>query len=156
MAKNHEIETLKHKLWVMRYVGEFAMRLLWRGITHDLSKFKPSEAVGFQRILDVLENHEYGSPEYQQALSTGCVQTHYKRNPHHPEHYTDGISSMSLLDVVEMICDWQAAIRRVKNADIAKSMWKNRSRFGSCSLWDILNNEVGANKKEDDDRPEQP
>lgn len=156
MPKNHEWETWKHKFWVMRYIGGFGLKLLWRGITHDWSKFKPSEAVGFQRILDVLEQHEYGSEEYQQALSTGCVRLHYQRNRHHPEHYKDGISSMTLLDIVEMLCDWRAAVRRGKNGDLRKSMWKNRSRFGVCSLWDILDNDANEGQEDEHERPEQP
>lgn len=147
MARNHEWETIKHRFWVMRYIGGFALRLLWRGVVHDLSKFKPSEAVGFQRILDVLETHEYGSDEYQQAISTGCIQLHQKRNSHHPEYYPDGIASMSLLDIVEMLCDWRAAVRRSKNGDIQKSIWTGRSRFGPCSLWDILRNETSIEQE---------
>lgn len=42
------------------------------------------------------------SPERKEAIA--C---HYRNNPHHPEHYKS-VVGMSVLDVMEMCCDWHA------------------------------------------------
>ena len=58
-----------------------------------------------------------------------------------PEHYVDGIRGMSLLDLVEMLCDWKAATERTANGDLAKSIEFNKGRFGySDELAAILTN----------------
>jgi hypothetical protein len=54
---------------------------------------------------------------------------HYANNSHHPEHYKNGIDDMSLLDLVEMICDWKAASERHNNGNIRKSIEVNGKRF---------------------------
>lgn len=41
-----------------------------------------------------------------------------------------GISGMSLLDLVEMLCDWKAATLRHNDGDIRKSIEINQKRFG--------------------------
>jgi hypothetical protein len=37
---------------------------------------------------------------------------------------------MSLIDLIEMVCDWMAATMRVKDGDIYKSLEINQERFG--------------------------
>jgi hypothetical protein len=37
---------------------------------------------------------------------------------------------MSLLDLLEMLCDWKAASERHADGDIARSLRINRERFG--------------------------
>jgi hypothetical protein len=84
---------------------------------------------------------------------------HYAANSHHPEHYgtkecdlcfatvpldhndqcpqcrngsftfRPNIGRMTLLDVVEMLCDWKAATERHADGSIAKSIEINRKRF---------------------------
>jgi hypothetical protein len=64
-------------------------------------------------------------------------------NPHHPEHYSDGIDGMNLLDLVEMVCDWKAATLRHDDGDIKKSVEINQKRFGmSDQLTKIIRNTV--------------
>ena len=59
-----------------------------------------------------------------------AFQHHYENNTHHPEHFENGIDGMSLLDLLEMFCDWQAACMRHADGDITKSLEINRKRFG--------------------------
>jgi hypothetical protein len=60
---------------------------------------------------------------------------------HHPEHYSNGIQGMSLLDVIEMLCDWKAATMRHADGDLSKSIEINQKRFGySDELKSILIN----------------
>ena len=59
------------------------------------------------------------------------------------EHYPDGIAGMSLLSVVEMLCDWKAASERTAQGSIAASLAHNKERFGiSEQLASILANTV--------------
>lgn len=84
---------------------------------------------------------------------------HYDHNSHHPEHYSvlecnicftqfpkawdkscdncgngqftnrPQIAGMSLLDLIEMFCDWKAATERHADGSIVKSIEINRKRF---------------------------
>lgn len=52
-----------------------------------------------------------------------------------------GIRGMSLLDIIEMLCDWKAATMRHADGDLAKSIEINQKRFGySDELKVILQN----------------
>jgi hypothetical protein len=138
--QRHIEETEKHRRKVKNRILRFCDDLSVRADSHDLSKLSEPELSGFSEILKVLESHPYGSPEYKESLSSGCIEHHYKANRHHPEHHENGISDMTLVDVVEMFCDWQAACERRPDGDIIKSVEFNSHRFGECSLWDILAN----------------
>lgn len=54
-----------------------------------------------------------------------------------------GVNGMSILDILEMLCDWKAAGERYKVGNIAESLAHNRERFGlSDQLYAILENTV--------------
>ncbi len=54
-----------------------------------------------------------------------------------------GLNGMSLLDIVEMLCDWKAASERTKQGSIAASLIHNKQRFGiDDQLAAILENTV--------------
>lgn len=99
---------------------------------------------------------------------------HYAANSHHPEHFQKLVciicfaefpadwksncnscgngtftaepnaGGMTLLDVIEMLCDWKAATERMKGGgDIRKSLEINRERFKlSPQLTSILANTI--------------
>lgn len=55
-----------------------------------------------------------------------------------------GIRGMSLLDLIEMLCDWKAATLRHNDGDIRKSIEINQKRFGySDELKAIFLNTLG-------------
>ena len=140
----HYIGTAKHRFWVARFLFIFSMRLFYRALTHDLSKYLPSEAKGFIKVIHKLEGSTYGSDEYRESLRSikPSIDLHYKRNHHHPEHFKlEGIEGMNLVDVIEMWCDWKAAVRRHKNGDIEKSLMQNKDRFSMNELFEILFNQ---------------
>ncbi|HEC65023.1 MAG TPA: hypothetical protein ENI23_07010 [bacterium] len=123
----------------------FCKRLIRRGIVHDFSKFGLIEAKEYARLLPMLRDTTYGTDEYKDLLNELNVALihHYNNNPHHPEHTTQGIRGMSLLDVVEMFIDWQAAIKKHADGDIRKSIEINQTRFSmSDELCQILRNSV--------------
>ena len=68
---------------------------------------------------------------------------HYIVSKHHPEHWSCGIDNMSLVDLVEMFCDWKSATLRTKDGDMAKSIEHNSKRFNmSPQLVKIFMNSV--------------
>ena len=58
--------------------------------------------------MDKEPRYPYGSKEYKQKIKKWdkVFKHHYKYNRHHPEHYEYGVSEMTLIDIVEMMCDW--------------------------------------------------
>lgn len=109
--------------------------LLWRGTVHDLSKLELPEVELFAEWTPKLKASTYGSPEYNAMLKelAPALDHHYSHNSHHPEHYPDGIDGMSLVDVIEMYCDWKAASERHEDGSIHKSIEINAGRFKMCS-----------------------
>lgn len=96
---------------------------------------------------------------------------HYAHNSHHPEHFQKAVciicfadypsphngsclycgngtftqeanmAGMSLLDLIEMLCDWKAAGERHADGSITRSLDVNKKRFGiSDQLQAILTN----------------
>lgn len=130
------IETTKHKMWVAWYLFGACVALFKRAVTHDLTKYSKFEAPYFERALPTLRNLEYGSDEYRAAIKSlgPALNHHYDNNSHHPEYYSSdfGISAMSPLDHIEMLCDWKAAGKRHKTGDMKKSLKINRGRFNAA------------------------
>lgn len=92
-------------------LANLSSRLSARAEVHDLSKFHPPERETFEVFTPKLKTLVYGSDEYKQALAdmgTG-LQHHYAVNSHHPEYHENGVLGMSLMDLIEMFCDWVAA-----------------------------------------------
>jgi hypothetical protein len=138
-------DTLKHMGKVQIRIDQFRDRLLSRGINHDLSKLEEPEKSGYDALVIRLADVPYGSDKYRAALKEAkpTIEHHYAHNTHHPEHWPNGINDMSLLDVVEMLCDWKAASERTKQGSIAQSLTHNKERFGiSDQLAAILENTI--------------
>ncbi|KPV51457.1 hypothetical protein SE17_21075 [Kouleothrix aurantiaca] len=110
----------------------FTSALTVRAARHDASKLQEPEKSGYDQLTIALKDCEYGSDAYRAALASlrPVIAHHYEHNTHHPEHYPNGIAGMSLLDIVEMLCDWKAASERTKQGSIAQSLAHNRERFG--------------------------
>lgn len=136
-------ETLQHIERVRALLNLVVRELLYRGEDHDQSKLLPPEVALFTEFTPKLASCEYGSAEYQGYLEVlkPALAHHYAKNRHHPEHYAAGVSGMSLIDVVEMVCDWQAAGERHPGGDLRKSIEINTERFDlSPQLKQILLN----------------
>jgi hypothetical protein len=138
-------DTRDHINKVQVKIAEIQAALDDRAAAHDHSKLEQPEKAGFDVLTAKLAELRYGSDEYRAALAEGkpTIDHHYAVNTHHPEHYKNGIAGMSLLDVVEMLCDWKAASERTKQGGIAASLVHNKTRFGiSDQLASILENTV--------------
>ena len=136
-------DTLKHCREVGYRLGEVIAELYARSIDHDLSKFDPSEFDAFVEATPKLKSSVYGSEEYNRTLQdiAPALKHHYANNSHHPEFHRSGILDMSLIDLIEMLCDWKAATARHSDGSLARSFEVNRDRFGIPSeLYAILMN----------------
>jgi len=146
MSYDSRQDTERHIADVRHELEGFAGDLYCRGLKHDLSKLNSQvEKDLFDEMTPILKTLEYGSDEYKASLAKlkPALDNHYAVNSHHPEHYPNGVDDMNLLDLVEMWCDWKAAVKRTASGDIAKSLEINRKRFGlSDQLYNILKNSI--------------
>lgn len=132
MTYDSTADTLEHIDKVQGRMADAVQRLARRALAHDASKLESPEKEAFDAVTPALRGLTYGSLEYHAntARLGEALKHHYANNSHHPEHYPDGIAGMSLLDLVEMLCDWKAASERHADGDIARSLRINRERFG--------------------------
>lgn len=138
-------DTRDHISKVQARIAEIQAALDERAALHDRSKLEEPEKSGYDQLVTRLADVQYGTDAYRAALAEGkpAIDHHYAVNSHHPEHWPNGVNDMSLLDVVEMLCDWKAASERTKQGSIASSLIHNKERFGlSDQLASILTNTV--------------
>lgn len=151
-------DTYEHIGKVRAYVGRAITGLLARADAHDASKLVAPEREAFDIATPKLAGLTYGTPEYKESLRElgVALEHHYAANSHHPEHHADGIAGMTLLDLIEMLCDWKAASERMRKPtpaapgrpeapaydnDFERSIALNQERFGySDELAAILTN----------------
>lgn len=157
-------DTYKHIKQVQHFLTKAVRDLLHRSEVHDASKLEEPELSVFNEYTPKLAGSTYGSDEYKEFLkgmNTG-LEHHYFNNRHHPEYWCfDGVTfydghlangnaiqDMSLLDILEMLCDWKAATMRHNDGDIRKSIEINQKRFGySDELKAILLNTLSVIEK---------
>ena len=138
-------DTSSHMLRVTELIETCIMNLVHRAQVHDQSKLQSPEKEIFDEMTPKLKASTYGSAEYKTMLAgmKPALDHHYQVNSHHPEHFPKGADEMSLLDVLEMLCDWKAAGERHVNGSIENSLKVNRVRFGIDEpLFHILENTV--------------
>lgn len=141
----HDSETLKHINDVRENIWKLIRHLDKRAQEHDASKMESPEREIFAENTPKLALTEYGSEAYKKLLEEvrPAIDHHYSKCRHHPEHFSDGIEGMDLLDILEMISDWAAATKRNKNGNIHKSIEYNTERFKMTpQLAKILKNTV--------------
>lgn len=127
-----KVETIKHIEKVRHYIRIFTDALTTRGVKHDASKLESPELEVFTEVTPRLASLTYGTEEYDSSLKEiqVALDHHYASNRHHPEHFTKGIEDMTLVDIVEMLCDWKAASLRQHDGNLLKSIELNAQRFG--------------------------
>lgn len=148
MKHDYELESQglrlvqRHVSRVQMWIGRAIDRLLVRMVEHDQSKYYLDE-IGLVMGKPAFDKYEYMSQEERAALATvkEALVHHYAHNSHHPEHFTNGVDGMSLLDLLEMCADWKAASETSPNGSFADSIAHNTERFNfSPQLVNILKN----------------
>lgn len=143
MSYDSKNDTREHIRQVADRLYAVRLELFERAKAHDASKLEHPEKPIFDEMTPKLKGLTYGSDEYKAALKDLSVALthHYANNSHHPEHYPNGVTGFDLFDLIEMYCDWQAAVMRHADGDIQKSLDHNRERFKlSDQLASILQN----------------
>lgn len=125
---------LRHKWYVL--VECWKRGLYWRGIMHDMSKFRPDEFIPYARYFygkwvswDILKHDptflSYNdTTEGVKAAFDKAWLLHQHRNPHHWQYWvlqndTDGRYAIEMprVYVDEMVCDWIGAGKAIKGED---------------------------------------
>ena len=113
MAYDSTVDAKKHIAAIQRLFNNVIIpELEKRKESHDESKFKSPERETYDKYIPMLKETKYGSDEYYEVrkkMEQEGLKHHYEVNRHHPEHFPGGINDMTLIDIVEMFCDWYAA-----------------------------------------------
>ena len=138
--------TKYHIRCLQNYMLEACVNIRKRAKVHDASALEPPEKMFYDLLRPKLDQLEYNSLEYLETLAElqPAIQHHYDNNSHHPEHFSNGVNGMSLFDILEMICDWKAAIdRKGSNEHVLNNFEATCSRFNiSSQLAEIIKNTV--------------
>lgn len=132
---------LKHKFWVM--VACFHFGLYWQGLTHDLSKFRPSEFFPYANFFWGDIKHGRDATGYYKPTDTGddgfdkAWFLHQKRNAHHWEYWVfpGHNGEIKVLDMpqkylIEMLCDWWGAGKAQKsNTSVKEWFYLSRDKM---------------------------
>ena len=126
-----QVETQKHIEAVRKYIRFMIDKLDTRGVKHDASKLESPEVEVFAEYTPKLAGTTFGSKEYYANLEgmKSALIHHYAANRHHPEHFGNGINDMTLIDILEMFCDWKASTLRHNDGNLLKSIETNAERF---------------------------
>lgn len=102
----------KHKILLRAILYNLANQLKERADTHDDSKYSKEEKDVFESI-DEIKREDFDSYEQYYNCTKPLIQKaldhHYANNRHHPEHFEKGVNDMNLLDILEMIVDWESS-----------------------------------------------
>src|SRR5579859_6077273 len=130
MPSEYVKDLVDHKRRVAGHMQTVATALFQRAALHDNSKFSPEEFEAYEEAFPELQKYAYGSEEYRAALRkiAPAVAHHYSVNDHHPEHFAGGVEGMSLIQLIEMVCDWLAASERSQK-DVYEGLEINKKRF---------------------------
>jgi hypothetical protein len=140
-----KLENIKHIHEVRRLLSEVIVQLDERAREHDLTKLDSPEKEIYGEFYPELKKHKYNTPEYTAMLEkmAPALSHHYAKNRHHPQHWPEGINDMTLIDLIEMFCDWMASSSRNLDGNIRKSIEANKTRFGmSDQLTQIFENTI--------------
>jgi hypothetical protein len=119
----------KHRWFV--FLECLEVKLIWRGIIHDLSKFLPSEfkpyALYFFSVGPPTVNAAY-KPMFDKAWLA-----HQHRNKHHWNHWVvdqfkQEAVQMPPIYIQEMLCDWRA-MSRTFGGTIQEFYLKNKDKM---------------------------
>ena len=134
----------EHTFGVRRRVILMCTVLMTRAITHDNSKYSESELDGHISQTDEMRGIKYGTDAYYaikkkyEPLSA----EHFANNRHHPEHHPNGIDDMTLVDVIEMLCDWLTGSEDT-GTPVERSLEINEERYRiSPQLMKVLKNTI--------------
>ena len=131
MPSEYVKDLVDHKQRVAGYMQLLANDLFWRSARHDNSKFSDEEFEAYEEAFPELQKYAYGTPEFKAALEKirPAVEHHYHENDHHPEYHNNGVNDMTLVQLMEMLCDWLAASER-SQVSFARFLEGAKGKYG--------------------------
>ncbi len=144
MPSDFVVDLVDHKRRVAGYMQIVANELFRRAAVHDNSKFSPEEFEPYDQAFPNFKKYAFGSEELKAVYESirPALQHHFQENDHHPEHFEVGVNSMTLIEFIEMVCDWMAASDR-SQTDVHRGLDINRERFKIDSqLFEIIKNTI--------------
>ena len=105
-----------------------------RAAMHDDSKLEEPE-LSLWKKMDREKRYPYGSSEYLDKIQRNkkVFQLHYLKNRHHPEHYANGVRDMTLIDVIEMLCDWIGYKDHLSYSEATDIVHQQMVKYGMAS-----------------------
>lgn len=144
---------IRHKWFVM--LACFKQGIYWQGITHDLSKFRPSEFFPYANYFYGNKPNDRDKNKWRKSTTTSDEQfdfawlLHLKRNPHHWQWWIlpedDGgtkILDMPSHYLSEMLCDWHGAGQAQGRKTSDYQWWKDNKDKMQLSYWTHQNIET--------------
>jgi len=124
---------LRHKWYV--FLACLKYGLIWQGITHDWSKFLPSEWNAYVQYF--YGNHEGNVKEQWKGKFDEAWNHHQKRQPHHWQYWvlmndSGSVVALPMPDKFrkEMIADWRGAGKAITGKDDTPNWYiKNRDKM---------------------------
>ena len=162
-----------HRKWVRHYC--FLAGIPWRGITHDLSKYSPTEFWESVKFY-VGASSPINEAKKEQGISYAWLH-HKGRNRHHYEYWMDNFDKggearlMPCNDFVESVCDMLGASLAYSDGNktnvfrACKKYWNDHQMRG-CAMneknqammdriwWDLGNIEAGVERGDTLETPE--
>ena len=147
-----------HRKWVRHYC--WGMGLYWQGLTHDLSKYSPTE---FMEGMRFYQGTSSPIDAAKRAKGYSDAWFHHKgRNKHHYEYWMDNFDLggenivMPYKYFAEMVCDYLAAGRAYMGKNFSYTAeyewWQNKRRMTAMNprmvaaldiiFWDLMKAET--------------
>jgi len=134
-----------HQLRVEELMRVVIEELKERALTHDDSKLDDEESETYLKIIPKMYGDDKVTDEQRAKMKIAAqpaIEHHYSVNAHHPEYHEAGVDSMTLVDIIEMVCDWKAASERSGN-NLMDNMENNQARFRlTGQLRNIIENTI--------------
>jgi len=131
---------IRHKYYVA--IACFKRGLIWQGIIHDWTKFKPSEfynyAVFFYGKGQINQKGDTissgGNAELKNKMELSWLR-HVHANKHHWNYWivVDRVGEIQIFDmpykyIVEMVCDWEGVGKAIRGKDANTIDWYERQK----------------------------
>ncbi|NQT57707.1 MAG: hypothetical protein HQ557_01870 [Bacteroidetes bacterium] len=120
-------------------IGRIVQNLSFRASIHDYSKLlNKTEFDCFSEHGLKLSQTTWGTPEWDELIKIiePVTEQHYSVNRHHVEYFSDGISGMDAIDVIELFADWFARSGGDVSEDLMEKWLKTyhlSNQFGSVA-----------------------
>ena len=128
---------VRHRWFV--FVACCRVGLVWRGLVHDLSKFRPSEFIPYANFFASWNPRDKSG--YYKPTNTGneafdrAWLLHVHRNDHHWQHWVvpddEWGRVFDIPDVAlrEMVCDWEGAAKAQRSEVTVAEWWCRNSHW---------------------------